>query len=354
MSGGVDSSVSAMLLSQAGYRAIGAHLRLWLPGDDPRATEKQRSNARDAQAVAEFLGIEFHVVDLESEFEREVVAPFVAEYLSGNTPNPCTICNPRIKLGALLDWAVERGALGVATGHYARVLRNPASGRWELRRGGDSEKDQTYFLCRLTQEKLARFRTPVGAMTKDAVRALARENGLPVAERSESQEICFIADDNYRRFLAERLGEDAPELGGPIVDLEGNELGRHAGIHHFTIGQRRGIGVSAPHPLYVVALRPDERAVVVGPADALLAPSLETGPVVWGALAGLDRPRKALVKIRYRGAPAPATLAPLEGGRRLRVDFDSPQRAITPGQTTAFYDETGEIVLGGARIERAL
>lgn len=353
MSGGLDSSVTALLLSDEGYELVGAHLKLWPHGGNDNVRERQERQIHDAQSVADRFGMPLHVLDFQEDFEREVVATFVREYRCGRTPNPCIICNPRIKMGVLLDWALSQGAQAVATGHYAQVGFNEETGRWELRRGVATNKDQSYFLCCLTQEKLARFRTPMGTYTKDEARAIARDRGLDVWEKNESQEICFIPDDDYRRFLSERFAEAARELEGPIVDRAGEILGWHKGIHHFTIGQRRGIGVSAPTPLYVLEIDPEERAVIVGPADGLIALALETGPATWGAIAGLEEPRRAFVKIRYRTPPSPALLTQGDDGN-VRVDFDVPQRAVTPGQTAAFYDETGEIVLGGARIDRAL
>lgn len=267
MSGGVDSSTAALLLKRDGWSPIGAHLRLWSGDPGCAGREKFARNARDAEAVARLLDIPFHTLDFQERFVEEVVRPFVEEYRRGRTPNPCVRCNPRIKLGALLEWARDQGAAAVATGHYARVVHNAGTGRWELRRSADANKDQTYYLHRLSQDQLAAFRTPVGGMTKDAVRRLARENNLPVVEKKESQEICFIPDNDYRGFL-EAWREPAGDVGGPILDAAGRVLGRHQGIHRFTIGQRRGIGVSAERPLYVVEIRAEERAVVVGPVSA--------------------------------------------------------------------------------------
>jgi tRNA-uridine 2-sulfurtransferase len=354
MSGGVDSSVAALLLAREGHQVTGAHLRLWERPGDEMAAQRQERHVQDVARVAEVIGIPFEVIDFRERFEREVVAPFVAAYRAGRTPNPCVLCNPAIKFGALLDWTRDRGAEELATGHYAQVSLNEATKRWELRRGRCSEKDQSYFLCRLDQFRLEHFRAPLGQLTKTEVRAIARDNDLPISEKEESQEICFIPDDDYRGFLDERLGAEAEGLVGPIVDCDGNELGRHEGVHRYTVGQRRGLGISAPHPLYVLELRPDRNTVVIGPDASLLADALETGPVVWGALPGLDEPLRARVKIRYRASASPATLIPLDGGARLRIEFDTPERAITPGQTAALYDETGEVVLGGAEIEKAL
>jgi tRNA-specific 2-thiouridylase len=347
LSGGVDSAVTARLLLEAGYEVLGVHLRLWWDPQDRLLCDRIEKNEADARAVAECIGIPFRVLDLRALFEERVVAPFVEAYRQGLTPNPCILCNPAIKMGALLDWALENGYGGVATGHYARIVRNERSGRWELHRAADAHKDQSYFLSRLSQHQLAHFHTPLADRHKGDVRALATRWGLPVVEKSESQEICFIADDDYRRFLAGRL----PEGGaGPIVEEGGRVVGRHAGIHHYTVGQRRGLGVSAPHPLYVVRLCPESQSVVIGPQESLLARSLETGPVTWGAIETLSEPCRARIKIRYRTVAVPGTLYPVEAGGRVRVEFDQPVRAIAPGQTAVFYDEAGEVVLGAGEI----
>ncbi len=347
MSGGVDSAVTARLLRDAGYDVLGVHLRLWWdPQDVPLCARIERNEA-DARAVAERIGIPFQVLDLRGLFEERVVTPFVEAYRQGRTPNPCILCNPAIKLGALLDWALDEGYGGVATGHYARIAQNPQSGRWELHRAVDAHKDQSYFLSRLSQHQLAHFRTSLASLNKSEVRALATQWGLPVVEKSESQEICFIADDDYRRFLAERL----PDGGeGAIVDPEGRVLGSHAGVHHYTVGQRRGLRISAPHPLYVLRLCPENNRVVIGPQEGLLARSLETGPVTWGALETLAAPCRARIKIRYRTAAVPGTLFPVDEGMRVRVEFDQSVRAIAPGQTAVFYDEPGDVVLGAGEI----
>lgn len=347
LSGGVDSAVTARLLLEAGYEVLGVHLRLWWDPQDQPLCARIEKNEADARAVAECIGIPFRVLDLRALFEERVVVPFVEAYRQGLTPNPCILCNPAIKMGALLDWALENGYAGVATGHYARIVRNERSGRWELHRAADDHKDQSYFLSRLSQYQLAHFHTPLADRHKGDVRALATRWGLPVVEKSESQEICFIADDDYRRFLAGRL----PEGGaGPIVEEGGRVVGRHAGIHHYTVGQRRGLGVSAPHPLYVLRLCPESHSVVIGPQESLLTRSLETGPVTWGALETLSEPCRARIKIRYRTVAVAGTLYPLEAGCRVRVEFDQPVRAVAPGQTAVFYDEAGEVVLGAGEI----
>jgi tRNA-specific 2-thiouridylase len=354
MSGGVDSGVAAQLLSRRGMDVFGVHMRVWIPPFCGEMRKKADRNARDAEALARFLGIPFHVVDVQEAFRRLVVEPFAEAYLRGRTPNPCVVCNPTIKLGVLMDFALGAGASALATGHYARILHNPLSGRWELHRSADRVKDQSYYLHALSQEQLARFLTPVGGLTKDAVRELARRHGLPAADRKGSQEICFVPDDDYRGFLDHWIGEGREDLAGPIVDGSGKVLGRHKGIHHFTVGQRRGIGISSSRPLYVIEIRPEDRAVVVGPCEDLDAVGLETGRVAWGAIAGPREPMRAWVRIRYRSPSCGARITPLAEGEGSRVFFDKPQRAVTPGQSAVFYDETDEYILGGGVIERAI
>lgn len=269
LSGGVDSAAAALLLIDAGHRVEAAHLRLFC-GDGGGQSEN------NARGVAESLGIPFHVLDFSDAFSQRIVEPFVAEYLAGRTPNPCVMCNPGIKMGVLLDWALDRGFDALATGHYARIVRDPASGLWELRRPVDASKDQTYYLYRLSQRQLARFRAPLAEWTKPQARALLAERGVAIHQKGESQEICFIPNDDYRAFLESRAPRGSLPEEGPIVDVNGREIGRHAGIHRYTIGQRRGIGGGAPRPLYVVDIRARDSAVVVGEADDLLAEGLET------------------------------------------------------------------------------
>jgi len=354
MSGGVDSGMAAQLLSRQGMDVFGVHMRVWIPPFCGEMRKKADRNARDAEALARFLGIPFHVVDVREAFRRLVVEPFAEAYLRGRTPNPCVVCNPTIKFGVLMDFALGAGASALATGHYARILHNPLSGRWELHRSADHVKDQSYYLHALSQEQLARFLTPVGGLTKDAVRELARRHGLPAADRKESQEICFVPDDDYRGFLDHWIGEGSEDLAGPIVDGSGKVLGRHKGIHHFTVGQRRGIGISSSRPLYVIEIRPEDRAVVVGPCEDLDAVGLQTGRVAWGAIEGLEGPRRVRAKTRYRTPSCWAWVTLLADGRGARLVFDEPQRAITPGQSAVFYDEGDEYILGGGVIERAI
>jgi len=353
MSGGVDSSVAAALLRDRGFDVIGVTMNLFaLPGA-VCASEELRSCCgasarRDAGAVAAALGIPFFVADFRRTFERAVIGDFVAEYRLGRTPNPCLRCNQFVKFGPLLRRASRLGATGIATGHYARVDRDGVTGRWRLLKGVDSDKDQSYFLYPLTQAELARTLFPVGGLRKTEVRALAARFGLPVAQKPESQEICFIPDDDYGRFLRERIPEAFKP--GLIVDGAGKAVGRHEGILNYTIGQRKGLGIAAPRPLYVTAIDVERNAIVVGTNESLFRKRLIVDGLHWVAVEGLAGPREAAVKIRYRHAEAPAFLHPENGGKIL-VEFKAPQRAVTPGQAAVFYD--GDIVLGGGTIETA-
>ncbi len=353
MSGGVDSSVAAALLRDRGFDVIGMTMNLFaLPGA-VCASEELRSCCgasarRDAGAVAAALGIHFFVADFRRTFERAVIEDFIAEYRIGRTPNPCLRCNQFVKFGPLLRRAARLGATGIATGHYARIDRDGANGRWRLRKGIDPDKDQSYFLYPLTQAELARTLFPVGGLRKTEVRALAARFGLPVAQKPESQEICFIPDDDYGRFLRERIpGAFKP---GPILDGSGKTIGRHLGILNYTIGQRKGLGIAAPRPLYVTTIDVERNAIIVGMNESLFRKRFIVAGLHWVALEGLAGPREAAVKIRYRHAEAPAVLHPESEGKVL-VEFRTPQRAVTPGQAAVFYD--GDIVLGGGTIEAA-
>jgi len=352
MSGGVDSSVAAALLVRDGFRVVGVTLRTW-PDRRPSDPEDRFDSccspaaASDARAVADRLGIPHYVLNYEAEFDREVIQPFVDSYLNGRTPNPCVACNSRLKFGSLRLRAEGWGATRLATGHYARVDRDPATGRYRLRRGADLRKDQSYFLYALTQQQLSTTLFPVGHLTKEETRRMARECGLPVAEKQESQEICFVSGD-YRGYLRQRAAEAIRP--GVIRDTSGAVRGRHPGVAYFTIGQRHGLGIHSPSALYVVALDAIRDEVIVGGGDDLWCSEVQVGQINPIATDALDAPRRVLAKIRYAHAAVAATLDPGSTGR-LRVRFDEAQRAVAPGQAAVFYDlDDPEIVLGGGTI----
>jgi tRNA-specific 2-thiouridylase len=346
MSGGVDSSVAAALLVEAGCEAIGVTLHL--AGDSSRCCSL--ADADDARRVAERLGIPFYVANETERFRREVTEAFADAYLAGRTPLPCVTCNSRFKFHHLLARARVFGASAVATGHYARVARDPATGRLELRRAADATKDQSYFLYELGPEQLAAARFPLGELTKAAVRAHARRLGLATAEKPESQEICFVPDGDYAA-VVERLRPERLPGEGEIVDEQGRVLGRHGGIHRFTVGQRRGLGLASDRRLYVTRLDPARNRVVVGDADALGARGARLARASWVAGAPPRGPIRADVRVRYRHAGAPATVEALPDGG-ARVAFDAPVAAVAPGQSAVFY--AGDAVLGGGPIAEAL
>jgi tRNA-uridine 2-sulfurtransferase len=355
MSGGVDSSVAAALLCEAGYDVIGVTLNVW-PERDPMQALVEREDAccslsavEDARRVADQLGIPYYVLNFKDVFQRQVMANFATEYARGRTPNPCVRCNQFVKFDALLARAVAVDADHVATGHYARVDHDAASGRWRLLRAVDRAKDQSYVLYVMSQERLARTLFPLGGMAKADVRAHAARLGLATAGKAESQEICFVPSGNYRDYLAEAAPETRRR--GPIVHLDGRVLGTHAGLAYYTIGQRKGLGVTAGEPLFVVDLLPAENRVVVGPREALLATGCLVEDVSYVALPGLDGPRVAQARIRYKAEDAPVEIVPAADGR-LAVRFLTPQRAVTPGQTIVFYDD--DVVLAGGTIAARL
>jgi tRNA-uridine 2-sulfurtransferase len=353
MSGGVDSSVAAALLAEQGHEVIGVTLRVWpwTDGEDP--TRRFGSccspeSVDDARQVARRLGIPYYLLNTEREFDRAVIEGFAAEYRAGRTPVPCVACNRDIKFGSLLGRSQAWDAAGVATGHYARVTRDGATGRYLLWRGVDPGKDQSDFLWPLTQAQLAAARFPVGHLTKPEVRDKARQLGLATAEKPESQEICFVPDDDYRAFLRRR--DPSMFAPGAIVDHEtGAMLGEHQGLPNYTIGQRRGLGLATNRPLYVVDLDPTRNRVVVGAAQALEQERLTARQANFIAADPPPSPLRVQAKIRHNQAPGPATLRVLEPGR-VEVRFDRPQRAVTPGQSVVFYD--GDQVVGGGVIER--
>jgi tRNA-specific 2-thiouridylase len=359
MSGGVDSSTVAAMLRAEGHRVIGLTMQLWnqrrLSGHPGMPESVQGrccslDDVYDARRVAETLGIPYYVVNHEERFERDVVRPFVEEYLSGRTPIPCSLCNNHLKFDQLLIVAQQIGADALATGHYARVEYDDGRRRWLLKRATDTSKDQTYFLFGLTQEQLGRTIFPLGEMTKPAVRELARDHGLALAEKPDSQEICFVPGGDYKKFLDAYLadkGEALPDTSGELVTADGEVVGEHRGIHNFTVGQRKGLGVATGSPLYVIQINGDKRQVVVGGQDDLYSRTLRTHRVNLISVDDLRSPMRVAVKIRHRHEAAPATIE-RSGADEVRVSFDEPQRAITPGQAAVFYD--GDVVVGGGWI----
>ena len=360
MSGGVDSSTVAAMLARGTDAVVGLTLQLWdqtrLAGkhgipDAPKAGRCcSLDDVYDARRVAEHLGIPYYVVNQQARFERDVVRPFVEEYMAGRTPVPCSLCNNHLKFDALLQTARSIGAGRIATGHYAVNEFDPARARWILKRPADLAKDQTYFLFGLTQEQLSRTLFPLGRLTKTQVREAARRHGLALAEKPDSQEICFIPGGDYKQFLAaylEEQGEQVPETAGELVASSGEVLGRHEGIFNFTVGQRKGLGVSSPTPLYVLSIDPASHCVTVG-ADAELATrTLRARRLNWISIPELTAPMRVRTKIRHRHEPAWATLEPA-GADEVLATFDEPQRAVTPGQSAVFYD--GDEVVGGGWI----
>ncbi len=351
MSGGVDSSVAAALLVRQGYRVIGVMLRLWA---EPGCEHLNRCCTPEAmlaaRQVAHQLGIPFYVYDVRQVFYRTVVQAFFEGYAKGWTPNPCLVCNAHIRWGALLTYAQRLGADFFATGHYARVRRLP-DGRVQLLRGVDRKKDQSYVLSVLTQDQLQRTLLPVGEYTKEQVREMAEAWGLPVAHRRESQDLCFLAGEDYRSFLARHRPD--LERPGPILTLDGRIVGMHRGLAFYTIGQRRGLGLGGGEPLYVIAKDPERNALIVGPKSARGRRGLVAGDVVWTlGQPPADSSFRGEVQIRYRAQAVPATVTLLEQGKGFRVVFDEPVWDVTPGQRAVLYQ--GEVCLGGGTIHQVL
>ena len=372
MSGGVDSSAVAAMLKAEGHEIVGMAMQLWNQrrinvGSDGEPLPSRccsLDDLYDARSVASQLDFPFYVVNFEDNFEENVVAPFVTAYLEGRTPSPCVSCNSHLKFAKLVELAEAAGSEKIATGHYARVDYDSDRGRYLLRKGLDGRKDQSYFLFELTQEQLACALFPLGELTKGDVRDIARKHGLRVAEKGESQEICFVPDGDYAKFIDRYLQENNPQAtlpiqtlyklsakqkqSGAIVDKTGQVLGQHEGIHHYTIGQRRGLGIAASEPLYVIGIDALKNRVIVGSKDELPGMSFIAGRTNWIAVEPPKAAFTASARIRYRHQEAPAQIVPLSDGR-VRVEFIEPQRAITPGQAVVFYE--GDLVLGGGWIE---
>jgi len=359
MSGGVDSSTVAAMLCAQGHNVVGLTMQLWdqrrLAGSDGIPDQVRGrccsiEDVHDARHVAEQLDIPYYVVNQQQRFEKDVVRPFVDEYLSGRTPIPCSLCNNHLKFDQLLITARQIGADLLATGHYARIVYNEPRDRWLLRRAADPAKDQTYFLFGLTQEQLSRTLFPLGEMTKSRVREIAREHELALAEKPDSQEICFIPGGDYKKFIdayLEEQGERLPDTSGDLVTTSGEVVGQHAGIHNYTVGQRKGIGIAKGTPLYVIEIRGNQKQVVIGGKDDLTTETLRAKRVNWIAMDVLQGPMRVKAKIRHRHEPADATIEPAENGE-VMATFDIPQRAVTPGQAAVFYD--GDVVVGGGWI----
>lgn len=358
MSGGVDSSTVAAILHEQGHAIVGLTMQLWnqrrLPQLSGDAPVQHRccsiDDVYDARRVAQHLDFPHYVVNFEDAFEQNVIRPFVDEYLSGRTPIPCALCNNHVKFDSLLRTARQIGAAHLATGHYARVRWKPEMRRHELWRARDDTKDQSYFLFGLTQEQLAHTVFPLGELTKEEVRAIARRTALPVAEKPESQELCFVPSGDYVRFIGAYLAERGaalPSSAGEIVTTDGELLGHHDGLHHFTVGQRRGLGLAAGRPLYVVALDPKANRVIVGLEGEQYRSTCAVRDVNWIAVERLNGPMRVEVKIRHKHIPAAATIEPA-GEAAAQLCFDVPQRAVTPGQAAVFY--SGDCVLGGGWI----
>jgi len=362
MSGGVDSSTVAAMLVRQGRAVVGMTMQLWNQRRLPELAGAEGATGRccslddvyDARRVAEQIGIPYYLVNFEQQFEQQVVKPFVAEYLAGRTPIPCTLCNHYIKFDRFLEMADSVGARSMATGHYARVRQDPATGRYQLLRAIDPSKDQTYFLFGLTQAQLARTLFPLGELTKPQVRDLAQSMGLAVASKDDSQEICFVPNGDYAAFLAAYLKESGAAIkdtSGEIVTIDGRTLGPHPGVHHFTKGQRKGLGIATGEPLYVISTDVATHRVTVGSDAELHSDSLTAAGVNWISIAGLapGETAPAEVKIRNKHIAAPATLTGTADPARVEVRFHELQRAITPGQGAVFYH--GDLVLGGGWIE---
>ena len=366
MSGGVDSSLAAFLLSQKGYQVVGISMKLWdfrevggEPHPDGRCCSSEALN--DARAVCQIMGIPHYVVDVRDDFKREVISNFVEEYIKGRTPNPCIICNTRIKWKSLCEKAESLGANFISTGHYAKIRYDQDTKRFLLLKGIDPNRDQSYALWGFSQKDLSRTIFPLGELTKKQVRVLAKEHGLKVAEREESQEICFVTDNDYSRFIKEWVGSKGQGSGvkgqgkkiqpGSIFNSKGEKIGEHKGIPFYTVGQRKGLNIAIGKPLYVVRIDAEKNAIYVGKNEELFKSSFVVTGVNWIAFDNLDKEIDCEIKIRYQHIPQKGKIYPLTE-HQVMVKFNKPERAITPGQSAVFYQR--EVVLGGGVIERVV
>lgn len=353
MSGGVDSSVAAYILKQQGYEVIGVTMQIW-PSDDPDVVEREGgccslTAVEDARKVANHLGIPFYVMNFQQVFDEKVISYFVDEYIKGRTPNPCIMCNRYIKFEELLRRSMALDAYYVATGHYARIEYDDQKQRYLLKKSVTPAKDQTYALYTMTQYQLKHTLMPLGNYTKEQVREIAEKSGLVTANKPDSQEICFVKDDDYAGFVQDRAS--GPVAPGYFVDTQGNVLGKHKGIIHYTIGQRKGLGISLGHPMYVVDIDPENNTVILGRDHEVYSREMLVDDVNLISVPSIDSPIRASVKIRYTAKEAPATIYPYEDDT-LRVVFDEPQRAITPGQAAVIYQD--DLVVGGGIIAKAV
>lgn len=349
MSGGVDSSVAALLLKEQGYEVIGVTLNLCKIKEDNKLSKKEICNedlVNDAKNVADKLEIPYHELNFKDEFKKKVIDSFAREYINAKTPNPCVMCNRNIKFEKLLVEAKQKfNADYIATGHYAKVCYNEKTNRYFLKQSLDDKKDQTYVLYSLTQEQLSCVLFPLGDYTKEQVRKIARENGLINANKQDSQEICFIEDNDYAKYITEKY--DYKPIQGNFIDKSGKVLGKHKGIINYTIGQRRGLGLSLKKPMYVCKIEKEKNNVVLGFEEDLYSNTLECNNVIFAQFDKLEKPMKVTAKIRYSAKKSKATIFPIENGN-VKVIFDKPERAITPGQAVVFYDNN--ILLGGGTI----